>query len=83
MRFPKPEIVRFSRPSDGMTAAVLIPMYAAYSFVLRGRYRRFRAHPEAAARFNTTGERVKLLLVPIGYTVIFVGLAALDGYLLR
>ena len=83
MRLPNNEIAKISRPDLSLIAVVLIPLYAAYYFIFRARYGHFRTHPEAAAKFNSTAERVKLILLPVGFTVVFVGLEALDGYLLR
>ena len=83
MRLPTNEIAMISRPNPGLIAVVLIPLYAVYYFMFRARYGHFRKHPEAAEKFNSTTERVKLVLLPVGFTVVFLGLEALDGYLLR
>ena len=83
MRLPDSDIAKISTPDVGLVAAVLIPLYAVYYFIFRARYGRFRGHPEASEQFNSASDRMKLVLVVVGFTVVFLGFEGLDGYLLR
>jgi hypothetical protein len=80
---PRDRLSNISRPSLRIALTVFAPVLLGYYFFLRSRFSDFRQHPEAAERFGTSTDRMKLLALPIGFTLAFLGLEAFCGYLLR
>jgi hypothetical protein len=83
LHVPPVELTKFSRPGVNIFLAVFAPVLLGYYLFLRSRFRDFRQHPEVAEGFGTPTDRVKLLALPIGFTLAFLGLEGFCGYLLR
>jgi hypothetical protein len=83
MHLPAIELDEITKPSRTLIAAFALPALGFYYLLLRWRFKRFLEHPEAAGRFDTRTDRTKLLMVPLGATLVFLGLATIEGLLLR